>query len=189
MGSSIHSVTWPLLAVLTVSASRPAHGAPDVVTPVASSSTSPAPQPVEMRDVVWGSRYGELRHKPVPFQGNLMLDDPGLFRLVGRGDLLRAYEERVGAREAITLGGLLTLVGSAFAFAAARPRLDCSGTGDCQTERSDGALAAGLVLLVISASLIVADATMTASPISDDERVGLIDKYNRSIKQPNSPRQ
>jgi len=30
---------------------------------------------------------------------------------------------------------------------------------------------------------------MTASPISDDERVGLIDKYNRSIKQPNSPRQ
>jgi hypothetical protein len=181
MRSLIPSISWPLLAAMSVSASHPARGAPDAATP-ANGSTSPAPQPIEMREVFWGSRYGELLHKRVPFRGNLMLDDPALLRLLGREDLLRAYEERTSAREVLTVGGLLGLIGSGVAFAAARPKLDCSGTAGCRTDRSDGALAAGVVLLVLSAVLIVAEVSTNASPISDDERLRLIDQYNRSIK-------
>jgi hypothetical protein len=183
----IHSVSWPLLAAMSVSASHPARAAPDVVTPL-DGSRSPALQPIEMRDVVWGSRHGELLHKAVPFRGSLMLDDPALLRLLGRDDLLRAYEERTSAREVLTVGGLLGLIGSGFAFAAARPKVDCSGTAGCRTDRSDGALAAGVVLLFFSAVLIVGEATTSASPISDDERLRLVDQYNQSIKpQPNTP--
>ena len=47
MRSLIPTVSWPLLAAMSVSASHPARAAPDV-TPL-SGSTSPAPQPIEMR--------------------------------------------------------------------------------------------------------------------------------------------
>ena len=183
----IHSVTWPLLAAMSVSASRPARAAPDAGTDLAASP-SPAPQPIEMRDVVWGSRQGEVLHRPVPFRGNLILDDPALFRLLGRDDLLRAYDERTSAKDATAVGGLLALIGSGVAFAAGRPKLDCSETATCRTTRSDGAVAAGVVLLIVGASLIVANVSMSASPISDDERLHLIEQYNRSIKpQPDTP--
>ena len=45
----------------------------------------------------------------------------------------------------------------------------------------DGALAAGVLLLIIGASLVVANLAMSATPISDDERLRLVDQYNRSI--------
>ncbi len=186
MRSSIRSVSSPLLVLLTLSASRAAAAPPEAVAPLAPPAQPPERQPIEMREVTWGGRHGELRHKPVPFQGNLMLDDAALFRVLGRDDLLRDYQQRAATRTTITVLGVLAFVGAGFALAEARPTLECSPGGDCVTRRSDGAVAAGIALLAAGASLIVADATLSTTPISDDQRAALVDQYNRTLPNPSS---
>ncbi len=185
--SSIRSVACPVLVLVSLSASRASGAvgaAPEAVTPLAAPATPTDPRPIEMRDVTWGGRSGELHHKPVPFRGNLILDDVALFRLLGRDDLLRAYEQRTHTRNALTVLGLLTFLGAGFALAEARPKLDCAGSSGCRTEQSEGALAAGVALLVAGASLMVADATFNVSPISDGQRAALVDDYNRTLANP-----
>ena len=98
----------------------PAAAAPSPITPLVSPA-APS-QPIELREVFWGDRYGQVRHGPFPFQGNRPLDGSALYRALGRDDLSRAYESRVDAKIALAITALGALVTGGIVLKARRPR-------------------------------------------------------------------
>jgi hypothetical protein len=123
-------------------AASPAAAAPTSIKPLVPLAPS---QPIELREVFWGDRYGGVRHGPFPFQGIRPLDGAALYRALGRDDLADAYESRVGAKIALSLTGLGAGVIGAFVLRSAMPDTQCDTPPKyslqppvCRTDSKDG---------------------------------------------------
>ena len=169
---------------------RPAAAAPPPVTPLASPP--PGTQPIELREIFWGDRFGQLRHRPVPFQGNQPLDGAALYRALGREDLASAYETRAGVKVAVGLGAPAALVVGALVLKSATPETHCETPPSkyafqiqapvCQTDWKNGTIATGIVLLAAGPVLMItASAAIDTEPVSLAERQRLIDAFNASL--------
>jgi len=149
---------------------------------------SPA-QPIELREVFWSGRYGQMRHAERPFQGNRLLEGPDLYRALGREDLARAYESRGHAKIALAIAGLGALVLGAIVTASATPETRCDTPPRnviqppvCRTDEKQGTVAAGIGMALLGPTLmLVAGFGVAAEPVAPAERQRLIDAFNASL--------
>ncbi len=168
----------------------PAAAAPPQITPLASPP--PGAQPIELREVFWGDRYGQVRHGPFPFQGNRPLDGAAFYRALGREDLASAYETRAGVKVALGISALAAIVVGALVLKGATPETQCESPPSkyafqiqapvCQTDSKNGTLATGIVVLAAGPILMItAAAAIDTDPVSPTERRKLIDAFNASL--------
>jgi hypothetical protein len=169
----------------------PAAATPSPITPLVS--TAAPSQPIELREVFWGDRYGQVRHGPFPFQGGKPLDGADLYRALGRDDLVRAYESRVDAKVALAITALGALATGAIVLKGATPETQCETPPPryafqapvapvCQTDWKKGTVAAGIGIMLSGLTLFfVSGLGFGADPVSPAERLRLIDSFNASL--------
>jgi hypothetical protein len=165
----------------------PAAAAPPPITPLVSPPAGS--QPIELREVFWGDRYGQVRHGPFPFQGSKPLDGAALYRALGRDDLARSYESRVDAKLGLGLIGLGAIVVGAFVLKGATPQTQCTTPPKyslqspvCQTDWNDGTIATGIGVMASGLILLIANGVgLDANPVSWAERQKLIDAFNAAL--------
>ena len=185
-------------AAARAGAARPGSGDVPAPSAAAPSSTAPAPppsrQPIELREIFWGGRYGQVRHGPYPFQGDQPLDGADLYRAMGRDDLVQAYESRGQVKVALAAASLGALLAGAVVVAEASPDTHCDVSPKngavlqpslCRTDWKSGQVATGIgIALLGSALMAVAGLAFTADPLSSSERQRLIETYNASLTPP-----
>ena len=168
--------------------SGPPAPAPAPITPLVSPAARS--QPIELREVVWGDRYGQMRHGPFPFQGGSPLDGAALYRALGRDDLARAYESRVDAKIALAITALGAFVTGVIVLKGVTPETRCETPPPryvfqppvCQTDWKNGTVAAGLSFMLLGPTLLfVSGLGFGADPVSPAERQALIDAFNASL--------
>ncbi len=168
-------------------------GAPPIPPPPPLPTSSLVHQPIELRDVFWGSR-GLLVHDVFPFQGNRPLNGAELYRVMGREDLAQSYEKRGAAKIALAVASLGALLAGAITMADATPETHCDAAPKypivlqppvCRTDWKSGQIATGVGLALLSPVLmLVAGLGFSTDPLSLAERRNLIDKYNASLGRP-----
>ena len=168
----------------------PAAAAPPPITPLVSPA-APS-QPIELREVFWGDRYGQVRHGPFPFQGSKPLDGVDLYRALGRDDLSRAYESRVNLKLGLAMTGLGAFMAGGIVLKGATPETQCQTPPSkyafqlpvapvCQTDWKTGTVAAGIGIMLSGLTLFVVSGVFGADPVSPAERLRLIDAFNASL--------
>jgi hypothetical protein len=170
--------------------SGPAASAPAAPPPITPLVTPPpGSQPIELREVFWGDRYGRVLHGPFPFQGSRPLDGAALYRALGRDDLARAYESRVDAKIALAFTPLVPIAVGAIVLKSATPETHCSTPPKyslqlpvCQTDSKDGTVATGIgIMLLAPVLLLVVGVAFDVNPVSPWQRQRLIDTFNASL--------
>ena len=170
--------------------SGPAAAAPSPITPLVSPA-APS-QPIELREVFWGDRYGQVSHGPFPFQGSKPLDGAGLYRALGREDLARAYESRVDVKVGLAITGLGAFMTGGIVLKGATPETQCETPPPryafqapvapvCRTDWKTGTIAAGIGIMLSGVTLFVSGVGFGPDPVSPAERLRLIDTFNASL--------
>jgi len=177
LSTSAARAEWPMPA---------AAAAPSPITPLVPPPAR-AP-PIELREVFWGDRHGRVRHTLYPFQGGRVLEGADLYRVLGRDDLVRAYQSRVEAKVGLFAAGLGASVLGAIVLAQARPETQCdpapqtSGAFQapvCRTDWKEGTVATGIGLALLGTVLsMVAGFAIDPQPVGPAERQRLIDEFN-----------
>ena len=198
---------WRSLASLLALSSATLSTVPvraDIFVPLTTPPPSPSgaavvsppsrPQPIELREVFWGGRYGELRHRQVPFQGGKVLEGAEFYRALDREDLARAYEARVAGLAALAGAGLLTMLVSASILVSTMPQTHCDIVSmpypysppqqACTTDSHDTARAVGVGLMLLGPALMLGSFAIHPDPVSPAERQALVDTYNASLGPP-----
>ncbi len=163
----------------------------------APDDESPAPPgTIELRDVPHPTTKNPRRMDlDVAFQDGRRLDEPTLYRLVGREDLARAWKTRGIVKSTLAISALASLVGGVgLGFLAPHTPGDCSRRpprigGSCPDE-IQGGKAWGipiLTLLALAPAFLVSSAVVDEEPVTDRERQRLIDGYNQTLA-PSPPR-
>lgn len=150
--------------------------------PDPAPETSPVIRPpgLTMREIFWGDRRGHLRHRPVVFAGERPIEGIDLYRLVGRPDLMAEYEHREATAGAIGGVGLVVAVAGAAGFAVFEGKQrSCTNGGACHPDRALGAVS--VVAVLCGGIAMVAAASASPDPLSDEQRRALVDDYNRGL--------
>jgi hypothetical protein len=175
--------------------------------PVARAASAPsdptAVPPIELHEVVWGGRHGEMQHAKVPFQNGSILDGANLYRALDRPDLVSAYHTRAAAKFALMGVGLAGLLAGGIATAVTMPHQSCDfvPVNDplaapmiaCHTTGGGTAHDVALGATLASPLLFVAGMLISTDPVGTAERDRLIDAFNaahaRSEADARSPAQ
>ena len=166
----------------------PAAATPSPITPLAPPVTPS--QPIELREIFWGDRYGAARHGRFPFQGSRLLEGAAFYRALGRDDLARAYESRVDAKIALSITALGAFVTGFIVLKGVTPETQCETPPPrypfeppvCQTDWKKGTAAAGIGIILSGLTLwFVSGLGFGADPVSPAERQRLIDAFNASL--------
>lgn len=172
------------VAALSLFALRPA---------AARAEPPPSPvAPIELRDLMVGTRHGVSIVRQVPFQAGVILDGARLYQVIGREDLVRAYEEHQATKTALeSLGAFVALVGFV-AAAADKPHQECGVSNpaqpipstECHEAGGGAAFAVGIFSALLGSVLTVAGAASDPEPASPEERRRLVDAFNASLARP-----
>ncbi len=111
--------------------------------------------------------------------GEVIPDEPALYRAIGRPDLAASYESSDNTKDIVTIGGLVVLgVGSLMLLI---------GANNLSTSVEDGSvdtslLVAGCVVGSVGVISYLVGNGLDPSPVSDEELRGLVRGYNKKLR-------
>ena len=178
-----------VIAIVTVSLAYPLRVQAATSDVIDAQSPAGLPSgPIELLDVQSGRPGKETIERQVPFSYGTRLDNPTLYRLLGRDDLARTYEGRHQAKTALLLSLVATLAATAGSI--------YMGTRSCPPVTDDSppcTTFAGRAWALVSLGgfisfhvLFFTSTRLDPDPISREVKQRLVDEYNAKIGAPAS---
>jgi hypothetical protein len=176
-------------AVLEVADDTPTNADVAPVQPL-----GPARRGIELKEIFWGGRYGQLEHRPVAFQDGVPLEGTALYEALDKPELARVYEERRGLRVLMLTVGFVGLLAGPVIAAENNPRSVCDDvppsatfplpTTQCRTDWNKGRIAIGVGTTLLGFAGFGAAAAIHVDPLDAEGLRRAVDEHNARLGAP-----